>query len=49
MNGNEFLKWLRKEARRRGLPAPVVETNRGRGSHVTVFIGERFTVLKDRK
>ena len=27
----------------------VLDEKRGKGSHATVFLGERYTVLKDRK
>ncbi len=49
MNGNEFLKFVRREARRRGLGPVELITARGKGSHITVRLGDRFTVLKDRK
>ncbi len=48
MNGNELLKKLRKLSRKRGLSLRVVN-ERGKGSHVTVWLGDRRTTLKDRK
>lgn len=48
MTGTEFLKRLRKNARRHGV-AVTVDTTHGKGSHMTVFFGNRATTLKDRK
>ncbi|CAK0762662.1 Addiction module toxin, HicA family [uncultured Gammaproteobacteria bacterium] len=48
MNGNEFLRRLKQYGRQHGLQV-VLDEKRGKGSHATVFLGERYTVLKDRK
>jgi mRNA interferase HicA len=48
MTGNELLKRLRKIARERGLHLDLVR-ERGKGSHATLYLGHRFTVIKDRK
>lgn len=48
MNGNEFLRRLKRYGRQHGLKV-VLDEKRGKGSHATVFLGERYTVLKDRK
>ncbi len=48
MTGNELLKRLRKIARERALRLELVR-ERGKGSHATLYLGERFTVIKDRK
>ena len=48
MNGNEFLKKLRKIARERDLRLEFVR-ERGKGSHGTLYLGDRHTVMKDRK
>jgi len=48
VNGNEFLRRLKQYGRQRGLQV-VLDEKRGKGSHATVFLGERYTVLKDRK
>lgn len=48
MNGNELLKKLKQVAKARGLTLRQV-SHRGKGSHITVYLGERRTVLKDRK
>lgn len=48
MNGNELLKRLRRLARNRGLPLKLVR-ERGKGSHATLYLGARFTILKNRK
>jgi len=48
VNGNELLKHLRRIARDRGLLLQLVR-ERGKGSHATLYLGSRFTILKDRK
>jgi mRNA interferase HicA len=48
VNGNELLKRLRRLARNRGLPLKLVR-ERGKGSHATLYLGARFTILKNRK
>jgi mRNA interferase HicA len=48
MNGNEFLKRLRKIAKQRRLHLQFVR-ERGKGSHGTLYLGDRYTVMKDRK
>ena len=45
MNGREFTRRARRYARRTGQSFSI-ETRRGKGSHVTVYIGERLTVVK---
>lgn len=48
MTGNELLKRLKKIARERALRLDLVR-ERGKGSYATLYLGERFTVIKDRK
>jgi mRNA interferase HicA len=48
VNGNELLKRLRKLARQRGLQMRLVR-ERGKGSHGTLYLGKRYTIMKDRK
>jgi len=48
MNGNEFLKKLKKIARERDLRLEFVR-ERGKGSHGTLYLGDRRTIMKDRK
>jgi mRNA interferase HicA len=48
MNGNELLKKLRKIAKAKGLPLETIN-ERGKGSHITVKIGNHRTTMKDRK
>ena len=48
MNGNEFLKKLRKIARERDLRLEFVR-ERGKGSHGTLCLGDRRTIMKDCK
>ena len=48
MTGNELLRRLRRLGSRRGVVVRFDE-ERGKGSHGTLYFGERFTVLKDRR
>lgn len=48
MKGSEFLRRLRRHGRSRGL-AVRLDEKRGKGSHATLYLGERYTVMKDRK
>ena len=48
MKGSEFIRFLQREAKLRGLELRVVK-HRGKGSHVTVYLDSRFTIVKDRK
>ena len=48
MNGNELLKRLRRLARARNLQLKLVR-ERDKGSHATLYLGARYTILKDRK
>lgn len=44
MNGNEFIKKLKQLGYN-----PRFESKRGKGSHGTLYVGDRKTILKDRK
>lgn len=44
MTGNEFLRRLRRLARRQGL-ALLYESRQGKGGHGRVYLGERFTTI----
>ncbi len=48
MNGNELLKRLKKIAREQSVRLELVK-ERGKGSHGTLYLGDRYTVMKDRK
>ena len=48
VNGSELLKRLKKIARERRLQLQLVR-ERGKGSHGTLYLGDRFTIMKDRK
>ena len=48
MKGNEFIARVRKLGRERGVPVRI-DTERGRGSHITLYYGGHFTVVKDRR
>ena len=39
---------VRKMGKQNGVAIHLVE-ERGKGSHVTLYYGERFTIVKDRK
>lgn len=48
MTGDELLRRLRRLGRKRGISVRL-EQERGKGSHSTLYFGDRFTVLKDRR
>ena len=48
MTGREFISRVRKLGRKSGITVSV-DSERGKGSHVTLYYGSRFTVVKDRK
>jgi mRNA interferase HicA len=48
MTGNELLRRLRRLGSQRGV-AVHFDAERGKGSHGTLYFGERFTVIKDRR
>jgi mRNA interferase HicA len=48
MNGNELLKKLRKIAKERDLRLEFIR-ERGKGSHGTLYLGDKYTIMKDRK
>ena len=48
MKGSELLRKLRKLARARGVKVELV-AERGKGSHGTLYYGDRFTVIRDLK
>ena len=48
VKGSELLRKIRAHAKRNRLPCHWV-AERGVGSHGTLYVGERFTVVKDLK
>jgi len=48
MNGNELLKLLKRLARQRGVICEI-KNHHGKGSHATLYFGNRRTTIKDRK
>ena len=48
MNGNELLKKLRKIARERNIRLEL-DRERAKGSNGTLYLGDRHTIMKDRK
>ncbi|GAB4370286.1 MAG: hypothetical protein Kow00114_30530 [Kiloniellaceae bacterium] len=48
VNGNELLAKIRRYAKARGLEVELI-ARRGKGSHGRLYVGGRFTTMKDRK
>ena len=48
MTGDEFVRRIRALGRERGV-AVRFETRAGKGSHGRLYLGDRFTTLKDRR
>lgn len=48
MKGSEFIRRLKRLARQRGM-ACRVEAKRGKGSHVTLYFGDRLTIVRNPK
>ena len=47
MNGNELIKIFKKIAKEQGLTVRI-DRKRGKGSHFTLYFGDRQTIMKDR-
>lgn len=48
MTGHEFIKRVKKLAKTKSLEV-VLNKSRGKGSHVTLYYGEKFTVVRNLK
>jgi len=48
MNGKDFIDRVSKVGRQRGVTVRI-DSKRGKGSHITVYFGDRKTVVKDRR
>jgi mRNA interferase HicA len=48
MNGSEFIKQLKKLAKQKN-KSVVLEQRRGKGSHATLFYGDKFTIIRNLK
>ncbi len=48
VTGAEFIKRVKRIGRRRGVAVELVK-ERGKGSHGTLYFGDRRTTVKDRK
>ena len=48
MTGAEFVRRVRRLGRSRGVPVHL-DQRRGKGSHVRLYYGNKFTTVKDRK
>jgi mRNA interferase HicA len=46
MRGNEFVKRLKQLARERGIDVRI-DKKRGKGSHVTLYYGDRLTIVRN--
>ncbi len=48
MNGSELFKKLKRLGKQRGI-AVTIEKRHGKGSHATLYFGDKRTTMKDRK
>lgn len=48
MTGNEFIRKVKKLGRRKGVNVEFI-CRRGKGSHGTLFYGNRFTIVRNPK
>jgi mRNA interferase HicA len=48
MRGNEFVKKVKKLAKANNLEARI-DSKRGKGSHVTLYYGDKFTIIRNLK
>ena len=48
MKGNEFIRRTLKLAKKRGIEARI-DKKRGKGSHVTLYYGDKHTVVRNPK
>ncbi len=48
MNGNELLKKLKGLSKLHGVTV-IIEKHHGKGSHSTLYFGDKRTTMKDRK
>ncbi len=46
MKGSEFIKLVKGLARRRGVDVRV-DAKRGKGSHQTLYYGDRYTIVRN--
>ena len=48
MTGNEFIKRVKRLAKVKGKTVSI-DKSRGKGSHITLYYGEKFTVVRNLK
>lgn len=48
MKGSEFIRGVQRLAKARGLIC-WVDAKRGKGSHVTLYFGDRLTIVRNQK
>jgi len=46
MKGNEFIKRVKQIGKARNIEVRV-DKKRGKGSHVTLYFGDRFTIVRN--
>lgn len=49
MTGKQFIMRVRQWAKAKGLERPDFIAKKGKGSHGTLFVGDKQTTVKDRK
>lgn len=48
MKGSEFVKRVKKLAKAQGVTT-YIDKKRGKGSHVTLYFGDKFTIIRNLK
>jgi mRNA interferase HicA len=48
MKGSEFIRKLKKLAKTRNIEVRI-DKKRGKGSHLTLYFGDRFTIIRNLK
>ena len=48
MKGRDFIDRVFEIGRERGITVRI-DAERGKGSHITLYYGDRFTIVKDRR
>jgi mRNA interferase HicA len=48
VKGSDFIDRVTRIGRERGVPVRI-DTERGKGSHITLYYGDRFAIVKDRR
>jgi len=48
MTGNEFIKRIQRLAKQRDIESRI-DLKRGKGSHVTLYLGDKYTIVRNPK